>query len=140
MKKLTLTLFSFFSFVVLQSFVIKPTNISDQSLAAIVGLNFKGDAAKDLINDYLQVINEDNVDYIFNPQNKELVLYLKNGLNNVEVKDFTITSHITNINFEVNNSILLHVSYYNNSDEILLIRAKQYDEFFGEEVRVITEI
>ncbi|OHX64051.1 hypothetical protein NH26_20800 [Flammeovirga pacifica] len=118
----------------------KINQLSRTSLSSIKGTSFQNDDAVKLIDDYLVFNQENQVDYLYNPNNGELVLYLKDGLQKVEVMDYHITSQITNVDFKVNDKIILHVSYYTDSGKILLTRSKQYSEFWEEYIPVITEL
>ncbi|MBB3697276.1 hypothetical protein KMW28_28330 [Flammeovirga yaeyamensis] len=140
MKNFILTLAFICLFSTIYAHTGEGQKLTHDALSKLNGSVAEGKAAIELLNEYLKVNQENDVDYLYNPDNGELVLYLNSGVEKVEVKSFHITSHVTNLDFMVNDKILLHVSYYKDSGKILLTRSMQYSEFWQESIPVITEL
>ncbi|NLR93675.1 MULTISPECIES: hypothetical protein [Flammeovirga] len=94
---------------------------------------------KAILSEYLSVREEGNMDYVYNPDNNELVMYFKDGIDKLVVTDCKVTSQLTNVYMTVNEDIKLHVVYYNDTDNILDVRVRKYFPDWERYFEVVTE-
>ncbi|MBB6460318.1 hypothetical protein [Flammeovirga kamogawensis] len=118
---------------------VDPYLISRTELESIKGLELNRNDAADMLEKYLNVTTEGNMQYIYNPQNGNIVMYFKDGMKKVKVEDFAVTNQLTNVYFTVNDDIKLHIVMYNNSGKILDVRTRKYDPEWGDYYEVLTE-
>ncbi|OHX64253.1 hypothetical protein [Flammeovirga pacifica] len=92
----------------------------------------------DALNVYLDIEKEGDTQYIFNPQNDQLVMYFKEGVKELQLTAIKKTSQLTNVYYKVNNDFTLHVVMYNGTKNIVDVRTRKYFPEYEKNFRVIT--
>ncbi|ANQ52092.2 hypothetical protein KMW28_26025 [Flammeovirga yaeyamensis] len=91
------------------------------------------------LNTYLKIEEEGAMDYIYNPQNNNIVMYFKDGVRSLTLKAVKRTRQLTNVYYNVNDEFTLHVVVYNDTKNIVDVRTRKYFPEYDRTFSVITD-